>query len=76
MNYATIDGNNFVQLNMFYHLYIGIDRLELENAIIRHMILSNKIFKDVNYEIHKDLYEKLIKKRKRVADEDKGIREN
>ena len=40
------------------------------------MILSNKKFEDVKDEIRKDLYEILLNRRKRVANEDKGIREN
>ena len=46
VNNAIINEGNFVQLNKFYHFYTGTNILELENAIIRHLILSNKKFTD------------------------------
>ena len=40
------------------------------------MILSNKKFEVIKDKIPQDLYERLLNRRRRVANEDKGIREN
>lgn len=65
LNNIIINEGNIFELNKYYHLYIGIDRLELENAIIRYMILSSKNFEDVKDEIPKDPYERLLNRRKK-----------
>ena len=40
------------------------------------MIFSRKKFKDVKDEIPKDLYERLLNRRKRVVDEDNNTKQN
>lgn len=70
-----IDNGDFVQLNKFYDSYNFIEKFDLENAIIRHMILSNIKFEDIEGQVPKDLYERSVNRKKRVIEEDKSIRE-
>ena len=42
-----INDNNFVQLNKYYDLYNNMDRRQLENDVIRNMILKDKRFDSI-----------------------------
>ena len=66
----------FGQMNTFNDLYTNLDKLQLENATIRYMILNKRKFEDIKDQIHNDLYERLVNRKKRVEEEDKQIREN
>ena len=39
-----INYNNFVQLNKYYDFYNNMDRRQLENVVVRNMILKDKRF--------------------------------
>ena len=57
-------------------MYSNMDRIQLQNAIVRNMILKNKRFEDVQRHILEDFYNRLINGKRRVIGEDKKIREN
>ena len=42
-----INDNNFVQLNKYYDLYNNMDRRQLENVVVRNMILKDKRFDNI-----------------------------
>ena len=63
-----------VQLKNYYNLYSNMDRRQLENAIIRNMILRNKKFENIQNKILEDLYNRLINRKKRVLEEDINVR--
>ena len=71
-----IKNDNFVQLNKYYSLYSNMDRRQLENAIIRNMILRNKSFDSIHNKILEDLYNRLMKMKKMIVEEDVKLREN
>lgn len=76
LNVQIIDSDNFVQLNKYYILYSNMDKLQLENVVVRNIILRRKIFEDIQKNTPQDLYNRLLDRRRRVVDEDKRIREN
>lgn len=49
--------------------------MNLENVVFRHMILADKKFEDIKNKILDNHYEKLVYRKNRVVEEDKGIRE-
>ena len=69
-----INDNNFVQLNKYYDFYNNMDRRQLENAILRNIILGNKKFENIQNKIAKDIYNRLINRKKRVLEEDLTMR--
>ena len=71
-----INDNNFVQLNKYYDLYSNMDRRQLENVVIRNMIIKDRRFDSVRGQITKDLYNRLRNKKSRVMEEGKKIRFN
>ena len=71
-----INDNNFVQLNKYYDLYNNMDRRQLENVVVRNMILKDKRFDSISGQIPKDLYNILLNRKSRVVEEDKKIRLN
>ena len=44
LNMQFINDNNFVQLNKYYSMYNNMDRRQLENVVVRNMILKDKCF--------------------------------
>ena len=44
LNMQIINDNNFVQLNKYYSMYNNMDRRQLENVVVRNMILKDKAF--------------------------------
>ena len=70
-----INDDNFVQLNKYYGLYSNMDRRDLENAIVRNMILRNKRFDSIQNKIPKYLNDRLLNRNKRVVEEDTKLRE-
>lgn len=76
LNVQIIHNKKFVQLNKFYHLYSNMDRMQLENVVVRYMVYENMKFEDIEKNILQDLYNRLINRKRRVVNEDIGIREN
>ena len=66
LNIEIINDDNFVELNKYYDLYSNKDRRQLENAIIRNMILRNKRFENIQNKILEDLYNRFVDKKKRI----------
>ena len=62
---------NFVQLKKYYHLYNNTDRMQLENLVVTYRILEKK---RCEY-IPQDLHNRLVNRRRRVVEDDRGIRE-
>ena len=48
-----------------------MDRRQLENAIVRNMILKDKCFDTIKGQIPKDLYKRLMNRKSRVVEEKK-----
>ena len=71
-----INDNNFVQLNKYYDLYNNMDRRQLENVVVRNMILKDKRFDSIRRQQPEDLYNRLRNGKRRVKEEDKKIRIN
>ena len=71
-----INNNNFLQLNKYYDLYNNMDRRQLENVIVRNMILKDKRFDSIKGQIPENLYNRLLNRKIRVIEEDKQIRMN
>ena len=71
-----INDNNFVQLNKYYDLYSSMDRRQLENVVVRNMILNDKRFDSSNGKIPEDFYNRLMNRKSRVIEEEKKIRIN
>ena len=42
LNMQIINDNNFLQLNKYYDLYNNMNRRQLENVVVRNMILKDK----------------------------------
>ena len=57
-------------------MYSNNDRRQLENVVVRNMILKDKRFDRIKDKIHIDLYNRLINRKKRVIEEDHKIRIN
>ena len=55
-------------------MYNNMDRRQLENVVIRNMILKDKHFDTIKGQIPKDLYNRLISRKSRVVEEEKKIR--
>ena len=55
-----INDNNFVQLNKYYELYSSMDKRQLENVVVRNMILNNKRFDNIIGKIPRDMYNRLM----------------
>ena len=51
-----------------------MDRRQLENAIIRNMILRNKRFENIQNKIPEDLYNRLVNRKRRISEEDMNMR--
>ena len=65
-----INDNNFVQSNKQYDLYNNMDRRQLENIVVRNMILKDKRFDSIKGKILEDLYNRLLNRKRRVIEED------
>ena len=46
-----INDNNFLEFNKYYDLYNNMDRIQLENIVVRNMILKDKIFDNIKGQI-------------------------
>ena len=44
LNMQIVNHNNFVRLNKYYDFYNNMDRRQLENVVVRNMILKDKRF--------------------------------
>lgn len=75
MNPLIINEGDFTKLNEYYDMYENFEKLNLENVVVRHMILADNKFHDIKGKIPNGLYEKLVNRKKRAIDEDNGIRE-
>ena len=64
LNVQIINDNNFVQLNKYYSMYNNMDRRQLENAVVRNMILKDKIFYMIKGQILEDLYNTLMNRKR------------
>ena len=52
-------------------MYNNMDRRQLENAIVRNMILKDKCFDTVKSQILEDLYNILMNRKSRIVEEEK-----
>ena len=52
-----------------------MDARKLENSIVGSMILRNRRFNSIQGKIPKDLYNKLLNRKRRVVEEDTKLRE-
>ena len=66
----------FVWLNKYYSMYNNMDRRQLENAVVRNMILKDKRFDTIKGQIPKDLYNRLMNMKSRIVEEEKQMRIN
>ena len=55
-------------------MYNNMDRRQLENVLVRNMILNDKCFDTIKGQIPEDLYNRLINRKSRVVEEEKKIR--
>ena len=55
-------------------MYNNMDRRQLENTIVRNMILKDKCFDNIKGQIPEDLYNRLINRKSRMVEEEKKIR--
>ena len=53
-----------------------MDRRQLENIVVRNMILKDKRFDSIRGQIPENLYNRLRNRKSRVVEEDKQIRMN
>lgn len=44
LNEQIIEDGDFTRMNKYYDLYDYTNKLNLENAVVKHMILANKKF--------------------------------
>ena len=52
-------------------MYNNMDRKQLENVVVRNMILKDKHFDTIKGQILEDLYNKLINRKSRVVEVEK-----
>ena len=52
-------------------MYNNMDRRQLENALVRNMILKDKHFDTIKGQILEDLYNRLMKRKIRIVEEEK-----
>ena len=76
LNVQIINHNNFVQLNKYYSMYNNMDRRQLENVVVRNMILKDKWCDTIKGQIPKDLYNRLMNRKSRVVEEENQMRIN
>ena len=57
-------------------MYNNMDRRQLENAVIRNMILKDRHFDTIKGQIPKDLYNRLMNRKSRIVEEEKQMRIN
>ena len=63
-------------MKKYYSFYSNNDRIQLENVVVRNMILKDKRFDSIKDKILVDLYNRLINRKDTVVEEDKKIRIN
>ena len=71
LNIQIINDNNFMQSNKYYSMYNNMDRRQHENVVVRNMILKDKHFDTIKGQIPEDLYNRLMNRKSRVAEEEK-----
>ena len=54
-------------------MYKNMDRIQLENVVVRNMILKEKCFDTIRGQIPKDLFNRLINRKSRVVEEENKI---
>ena len=52
-------------------MYNNMDRRQLENVVVRNMILKDKRFGTINGQILEDLYNRLMNRKSRIIEEEK-----
>ena len=52
-------------------MYNNMDRRQLENVVVRNMILKDKRFDTIKGQIPEDLYNRLMNRKNRIIDEEK-----
>ena len=52
-------------------MYNNMDRRQLENAVVRNMILKDKRFDTIKGQILEDLYNRLMNRKSRLVEEEK-----
>ena len=57
-------------------MYNNMDRRQLENVVVRNMILKDKRFDIIKGQILEDLYNRLMNRKSRVVEEEKQMRIN
>lgn len=76
LNALIINEGDFTEMKKNYESYNFSEKLNLENVVIRHIILADKNFDSIQGKIPNELFEKLVNRKKRAVEEDKSIREN
>lgn len=76
VNEEIIQDGDFTKMNKYYDLYDYSERLNLENYVLKYMILANKKFDTIQGKNPDDLFKKLVNRKMRAQEEDKTIREN
>ena len=71
-----MNDNNFFQLNKYYSMYNNMDRRQLENVVVRNMILKDKRFDMIKGQIPEDLYNRLMNRKSRIVEEEKKMKIN
>ena len=57
-------------------MYNNMDRRQLENVVVRNMILKDKRFDTIKGQIPKDIYNRLMNRKSRIVEEEKYMRIN
>ena len=52
-------------------MYSNMDRRQLENVVVRSMILKDKRFDPIQGQISKDSYNRLMNRKSRIVEEEK-----
>lgn len=60
VNALIINEGDFSKMNKFYELYNYSEKLNLENAVIRHLILADTNFDSIQVKIPDEFFEKLV----------------
>ena len=55
-------------------MYNNMHRRQLENVVVRKMILKDKCFDTIKGQIPEDLYNRLMNRKSRIVEEDKQMR--
>ena len=69
LDVKIINDNNFFQLNKYYSMYNNMDRRQLENVVVRNMVLKDKRFDIIKGQILEYSYNRLMNRKSRIVEE-------